>query len=269
MSRRHRWSTIERDLRVGAGQLIAGVDEVGRGPLAGPVVACAVIMPPEQRAIRGVDDSKRLTAPTRVTLAKRIAERAVAFAVGAASVREIDRLNIYHASTLAMRRALGRLRVAPDHVLIDGRAIRTLAVPHTAVVHGDARCFSIACASIIAKVTRDRLMCQLAERYPGYRWERNAGYATQDHINGLAAQGITPHHRRTFFRVSQLTLDLFSGDVAPGLLEVVLADVASVEPPVDGGCDDLPAAADDERADLSVPPAPFPGRAAPDQQVRL
>ncbi len=269
MPRRHRWSTIERDLRVGRGPLIAGVDEVGRGPLAGPVVACAVIMPPEQRAIRGVDDSKRLTAATRVTLAARIAERAVAYAVGAASVREIDRLNIYHASTLAMRRALRRLRVAPDHVLIDGRAIRTLTIPHTAVVHGDARCFSIACASIIAKVTRDRLMCLLADRYPGYRWERNAGYATQDHIGGLAACGITPHHRRTFFRVSQLTLDLESGDVAPGTLEVVLADVATAEPPPDAGCADLPSEPydDDSAVTDRWPPPRDPG--APDQHAPL
>jgi ribonuclease HII len=239
MRRRHRWSTIERDLRAGAGPLIAGVDEVGRGPLAGPVVACAVIMPPDQRAIRGVDDSKRLTARMRSTLAERIRERAIAFAVGAASVREIDRFNIYHASTLAMRRALRRLRVQPDHVLIDGRAIRTLSVPHTAVVHGDARCFSIACASIVAKVTRDRLMCALGARYPGYRWDRNAGYATQDHINGLAANGVTPHHRRTFFRVSQLTLDLESGALQPAALEVVLADVAGLEAPDEPGCADV------------------------------
>jgi ribonuclease HII len=269
MPRRHRWSTIERDLRAGKAALIAGVDEVGRGPLAGPVVACAVIMPPEARAIRGVDDSKRLTAATRVTLARRIAERAVSYAVGAASVREIDRLNIYHASTLAMRRALRRLRVAPDHVLIDGRAIRTLTIPHTAVVHGDARCFSIACASIIAKVTRDRLMCLLAERYPGYRWERNAGYATQDHIGGLAARGITPHHRRTFFRVSQLTLDLESGDLTPGTLEVVLADVASSEPPPDAGCADLPSEASDDEFPLSEPWPPLRDPGAPDQHAPL
>src|SRR5687768_18406888 len=218
MRRRHRWSTIERDLRAGAGQLIAGVDEVGRGPLAGPVVACDVIMPPDQRAIRGVDDSKRLTAATRVTLAARIAERAVAYAVGAASVREIDRLNIYHASTLAMRRALRRLRVAPDHVLIDGKAIRSLTIPHTAVVHGDARCFSIACASIIAKVTRDRLMRLLDERYPAYRWAQNAGYATPDHLAGLASVGLTPHHRRSFMRIrQQLSLDFD----APVELELV------------------------------------------------
>src|SRR5512147_632908 len=155
---RRRWSDIERETRKERGPLIAGVDEVGRGPLAGPVVACAVIMPPDSRAIRGVDDSKALTAAQRSKLAKVIFERALTIGVGAASVREIDRLNIYHASTLAMRRAIGRLAVKPDHVLIDGKAIRTLTIEHTAVVHGDARCFSIACASIVAKVTRDRLM---------------------------------------------------------------------------------------------------------------
>src|SRR5689334_339808 len=167
---RRRWSDIERLVRKERGPLIAGVDEVGRGPLAGPVVACAVIMPPDARAIRGVDDSKALTAAERERLAKIIRECAVSIGVGAASVREIDRLNIYHASTLAMRRAIGRLSLAPNHVLIDGRAIRLLAIDHTAVVHGDARCFSIACASIIAKVTRDRLMHSLGRRYPTYRW---------------------------------------------------------------------------------------------------
>jgi len=202
-----RWSIIERELRKERGPLIAGVDEVGRGPLAGPVVACAVIMPPDARAIRGVDDSKALTAGQRSRLATLIFARALAVGVGAASVREIDRLNIYHASTLAMRRALGRLSIVPDHVLIDGKAIRSLKIAHTAVVHGDARCFSIACASIIAKVTRDRLMHSLARRYPTYRWDHNVGYATQDHIAGLATAGITPHHRRSFMRIRQLSFD--------------------------------------------------------------
>jgi len=202
-----RWSIIERELRKERGPLIAGVDEVGRGPLAGPVVACAVIMPPDARAIRGVDDSKALTAGQRSRLATLIFARALAVGVGAASVREIDRLNIYHASTLAMRRALGRLSIVPDHVLIDGKAIRSLTIAHTAVVHGDARCFSIACASIIAKVTRDRLMHSLARRYPTYRWDHNVGYATQDHIAGLATAGITPHHRRSFMRIRQLSFD--------------------------------------------------------------
>jgi ribonuclease HII len=181
---------------------------VGRGPIAGPVVACAVIMPAETRAISGVDDSKRLTHAQRVRLAAKIRERAVAFALGAASVREIERINIYQASALAMQRALGRLRVTPDHVVIDGRAMRTLPVSHTAVVHGDARCFSIACASIVAKVTRDLLMTRLAQRYPQYIWDHNAGYTTREHVAGLATHGITPHHRKSFCRISDLLLEI-------------------------------------------------------------
>ena len=203
-----RWTHIERDLRKERGPLLAGVDEVGRGPIAGPVVAAAVIMPPDMRAIRGVDDSKALTAQERQKLVGRIQERALAWALGAASVHEIERLNIYQASVLAMRRALNRLTIKPDHVIIDGKAMRTLPIPHTAIIHGDARCFSIACASIVAKVTRDRLMARLARRYPAYTWERNVGYTTRAHIRGLDVAGITPHHRRSFFRVSQLMLAL-------------------------------------------------------------
>jgi ribonuclease HII len=206
--RRKRWTTIERDLRVEKGPMLAGVDEVGRGPIAGPVVACAVIMPADTRAIVGVDDSKRLTHAQRVRLAVKIRERAVAFALGAASVREIDRINIYQASVLAMRRALDRLEVRPDHVVIDGRVMRTLPIPHTAVVHGDARCFSIACASILAKVTRDLLMTRLGVRYPQYIWEHNAGYTTRAHVAGLTSHGITPHHRKSFCRISDLLLAL-------------------------------------------------------------
>jgi ribonuclease HII len=164
-------------------------------------------MPPDARAIRGGDDSKVLTAAQRSKVATLIVARALAIGVGAASVREIDRLNIYHASTLAIRRALGRLPVKPDHVIIDGKAIRSLSIPHTAIVKGDARCHSIACASIIAKVTRDRLMHSLAKRYPTYLWDHNVGYATHDHIAGLAAAGITPHHRRSFMRIRQLSFD--------------------------------------------------------------
>ncbi len=232
-SARRRWSAIERELRRERGPLIAGVDEVGRGPLAGPVVACAVVMPPDARAIPGVDDSKALTAAERTRLAALIRARALALGVGAASVREIDRLNIYHASTLAMRRALSRLSVIPDHVIIDGKAIRTLTIEHTAVVKGDARCFSIACASIIAKVTRDRLMRQLGERYPAYRWGQNAGYATADHVTGLSAAGLTPHHRRSFLRPRQLTLDFDAGpDMAVAVDFVDLADMLESGRPV-------------------------------------
>ncbi len=205
---RSRWSALERELREQGGRLIAGVDEVGRGPLAGPVVACAVVMPPELRAIAGVADSKRLVPVERVRLAALIRRRALAIGLGAASVREIDRLNIYHATVLAMRRALNRLSLAPDHVLIDGLPLASLAVKHTAVVDGDARCYTIACASILAKVTRDRLMTSLAVRYPEYEWGRNSGYGTPDHLRGLDRAGATPHHRRSFAPVRQLSLDL-------------------------------------------------------------
>ncbi|HET9426410.1 MAG TPA: ribonuclease HII [Gemmatimonadaceae bacterium] len=210
---KHRWRPLEKLLRGEKGPHIAGVDEVGRGPLAGPVVACAVVMPPDQRAIRGVDDSKKLSGVERERLAARIIETAVSVGIGAASVREIDRLNIYHANVVAMRRALRRLSVVPNHVLLDGKSIRTLEWPHTAIVGGDARCYSIACASIVAKVTRDRVMRALARRYPGYLWENNVGYSTRAHFEGLAAKGITPHHRRSFIPVRQLSLDFSSGDV--------------------------------------------------------
>jgi ribonuclease HII len=209
-----RWSAIERQLRASRGPLIAGVDEVGRGPLAGPVVACAVIMPPptDARAIAGVDDSKRLTPEVRVRLALKIRERALCLALGAASVHEIDRLNILQATVLAMRRALRRLTMAPHHVLVDGNPLRTLGVLHTAVVDGDARCYSVACASIVAKVTRDRLMAALARRRPGYDWEHNVGYGTPLHLAALADLGRTPHHRMSFLPVRQLSFD-FEADV--------------------------------------------------------
>jgi ribonuclease HII len=245
--RRKRWTTIERDLRATKGPLLAGVDEVGRGPIAGPVVACAVIMPPENRAIAGVDDSKRLTHAQRVRLAGKIRERAVSFALGAASVREIERINIYQASALAMQRALARLKVAPHHVVIDGRAMRTLPVPHTAVVHGDARCFSIACASILAKVTRDLLMTRLARRYPHYIWEHNAGYTTREHVAGLTAHGITPHHRKSFCRISDLILEIQHQSELEDREELELADVGT---PDEDDLDDAITASDEVLDDL-------------------
>lgn len=190
-------------------------------------MACAVIMPGDMRAIPGVDDSKRLTHDQRVRLSIKIRERAVAFAIGAASVHEIDRINIYQASVLAMHRALRRLKVAPDHVVIDGRAMRTLTIPHTAVVHGDSRCFSIACASILAKVTRDLLMTRLGRRYPQYIWDHNAGYTTREHVAGLAAHGVTPHHRRSFCRISDLMLELEHQAELGDLEQRALDDVGS------------------------------------------
>ena len=155
-------------------------------------------MRPGERAIAGVDDSKELTALERRRLAKIIRERALCLALGAASAREIDTINIYQATALAMRRALARLAMRPDHILVDGRPIASLQVEHTAVVGGDGRCFHIACASIIAKVTRDRLLTSLAARHPVYAWERNAGYTTPEHVNALRHAGPTAHHCRSF-----------------------------------------------------------------------
>ncbi len=206
-----RWSAIERNARATYGALLAGVDEVGRGPLAGPVVACAIVMPSSKRAIAGVDDSKQLDAATRERLSSLILEHATAVALGAASVREIDRLNIYHATVLAMRRALTqltwRLGEAPHHVLVDGKPLRTLGVAHTGVVRGDSKCYGIACASIVAKVTRDRLMTALARRHDGYGWQRNAGYGTAEHRAALSERGLTAHHRWRFCVDEQTSID--------------------------------------------------------------
>ena len=196
------WSAFERSLRAAGAVHIAGVDEVGRGPLAGPVVVCAVVMPTGRRAIAGVTDSKQLSAAERDRLALRIRADAVALALAASSVREIARWNIYQATARAMGRALARLPLVPDEVLIDGKPIATLGVVHHAIVGGDARCYSIACASIVAKVVRDRLMARLASRHPEYGWERNAGYGTPAHIAGLRSAGLTPHHRVSFCRTA-------------------------------------------------------------------
>lgn len=176
---------------------IAGVDEVGRGPLCGPVTAAAVVLDPS-RIPAGLNDSKTLTAARREALAAEIwlcAECAVAHA----SVQEIDALNILQASHLAMRRALAGLTRAPDHALIDGnRMPREIGFSAECIVKGDARSLSIAAASIVAKVARDALMVDLAQHYPGYGWEKNAGYPTPDHLAALKNLGVTPHHRRSF-----------------------------------------------------------------------
>ena len=227
---RKRWSGIERELRATHGPLLAGVDEVGRGPLAGPVVACAVIMPPDKRAIAGVDDSKRVVESERVRLAKKIRDTALAIGVGAASVREIDTYNIYHASTRAIRRAIGRLPQHPDHVVLDGNRIRTLGMEHTAVVKGDSRCYAVACASIIAKVIRDELMRRLARRYPAYGWEHNCGYATLEHIAVIDSIGGSPHHRTSFRNRDQLELLFEEEVVESGLVSDFAADINPAPP---------------------------------------
>lgn len=216
--------TLAREAEVWAAErLLVGVDEVGRGPLAGPVVAAAVVFPPHVTRLNGLRDSKVLTPRQREKLAGRIRRRALALAVGAASCREIDRLNIRVASAVAMRRAvlrvLRRLRHAgpqvplPDpagrcQVLIDGLPLPELGLPHEALVDGDALCDSIAAAAVIAKTVRDGLMTRLAARYPGYGWETNMGYATADHCAALGERGPTRHHRLSFEPLSQLRLPL-------------------------------------------------------------
>ena len=195
-----RWSASGRSLPAGGARLFAGVEEVGRGPLGGPVFPCAIIMPPAARAISGVEDSKKLSRTERERLAVKIRDHALCVSLGAASVREIAELNIYQATALAMRRALRRLTERPDVVLVDGKPIKTLGVPHRAFVGGDSRIYAIACASIVAKVARDRLMRSLAARYPSYGWEANAGYGTPVHLAALRSVGMTAHHRALFCR---------------------------------------------------------------------
>lgn len=184
-------------------RLVVGVDEVGTGPLCGPVVAAAVLVRPHTRKIRGVRDSKTLSAAQRERLVEAIKEHSLAWGLGAASVAEVERLNVRNAAVLAMRRALRRLPPY-DHVLVDGQKIAGLEEhigPYTSIVKGDASSYAIACASVLAKVTRDRLMARLALRHPGYGWEHNAGYATRDHVAGLLELGVSPHHRRTYRRI--------------------------------------------------------------------
>jgi ribonuclease HII len=204
---RHPAPSLEREraLWLEGGGLVAGIDEAGRGPLAGPVVAAAVVFPAFSRPIRGVRDSKLLAPAARLRLAILVRKRALAVGVGAASVHEIDSLNIRRASILAMRRALDRLSVRPVHVLVDGLPCPELGCPHEAIVDGDARCHSIAAASIIAKTVRDRLMQRLAQYHPVYAWVTNNGYGTPEHLAALAEYGLTAHHRKSFAPVTQLT----------------------------------------------------------------
>ncbi|MFV0372433.1 MAG: ribonuclease HII [Azonexus sp.] len=181
---------------------VCGVDEAGRGPLAGPVVAAAVILDPA-RPIAGLNDSKKLSARKREALALTIREQALAWAVAEASVEEIDRLNILHASLLAMQRAVAALQVVPERALIDGNRCPQLAMPAEAVVQGDAKVASIAAASILAKTVRDAGMLALHARYPQYGFDRHMGYPTAAHCAALAAHGASPVHRRSFAPVAR------------------------------------------------------------------
>ena len=188
---------FEDRLRLSGASRIAGVDEAGRGPLAGPVVAAAVVLDPAV-VPDGLNDSKALTTKKRLALLDLILTRAEV-GVGVASVEEIDSMNILRASHLAMCRAVGALSASPDHVLIDGNMVpRDLTLPATAIVKGDSLSLSIAAASIVAKTRRDAIMWDLAQQYPGYGWDRNQGYPTKCHKEALRNLGVTPHHRRSF-----------------------------------------------------------------------
>ncbi len=182
------------------GGLVAGVDEVGRGPLAGPVVAAAAILPPHlpPALAAAVDDSKKLTSARRVKVLAALQAAGAEFALAAASVAEIERLNILQASLLAMRRAIARLPRVPHHVLVDGNKPPGCAMPCTTIIGGDGISLSIAAASIAAKVLRDNLMLRLAARYPAYGWATNAGYGAAAHRMAILAYGATPHHRMAF-----------------------------------------------------------------------
>lgn len=185
--------------------LVAGVDEAGRGPLAGPVVAAAVILRAED-CPQGLDDSKKLSAPRRAALEVEIKARALCWGVGIASVEEIDTINILWATMLAMTRAVEALTQDCAHVLVDGNRCPQWRWASTAIVEGDAKCLSIAAASIIAKETRDRMMIAAAAEHPHYGWESNKGYGSAKHLAALRTHGPTSLHRRSFAPVAQLLL---------------------------------------------------------------
>jgi ribonuclease HII len=187
-----------------ASRLICGVDEAGRGPLAGPVFAAAVVFPPGRRAPNGIADSKLLSARRRDKVAGVIKERALVWAVAWASVEEIDSLNILQASLLAMRRAVESLNLAPDEVLLDGMHCPVLSVPARAVIDGDAKVKVIAAASILAKTARDAEMCRLHERFPQYGFDEHKGYPTPRHLEALRRYGVCEAYRRTFAPVREV-----------------------------------------------------------------
>jgi len=189
--------TLENSIRRMGFHYVAGVDEVGRGCLAGPVVAAAVILAPDKYVAR-VCDSKTVTALERVRLYERITKKAIAWGVAAVGCDEIDRINIHQASLRAMERAVRQLAPCPDFVLVDAFKIPDLLMPQRPVIHGDSRCTAIAAASIVAKVTRDRLMLELHARDPRYGFDRHKGYATREHLSAVSQFGYSEAHRRSF-----------------------------------------------------------------------
>ncbi|HEY7463951.1 MAG TPA: ribonuclease HII [Candidatus Limnocylindria bacterium] len=223
----------ERELRMAGYQRIAGIDEVGRGSLAGPVVAAAVVLP-ERHRIKGLRDSKVLARSRREALYEQILDKADSVGVGCVEVEVIDRVNILQATKLAMTQALGRMPEQPDHLVIDALSLREVELPQRPIIDGDAICASIAAASIVAKVTRDRICAEFDARYPAYGFARNKGYGTRHHVEALLNEGPCAWHRRSFAPLKlwlageQLSLDL--------LLEGDLPTEEELDPQ-----DDLPA----------------------------
>ena len=201
-ARRRTLLRYERALWARGVTRIAGVDEVGVGPLAGPLIAAAVILPPEV-SLRGIDDSKKLTPAARARLSQAIKECAVAIGVGLVTAEEVDRLNTFWAAIEAMRRAVRALPVSAEHLLIDARRIPDLDLPQDPLVKGDGRSYSIAAASIIAKVERDTIMAALDHEFPQYGFAHHMGYGTREHLDALARHGPCAIHRRSFIPVSQ------------------------------------------------------------------
>lgn len=192
------------------GKVVAGIDEVGRGPIAGPVIACAFVFVNRsnfQAQFPFINDSKKLTSNRRRVLYDFFMQQqgiGCHFAIGEASVAEIDQINIRQASLLAMQRAYDGLSISVDFALVDGNVLPSISCPAQPVIKGDQLSYSIAAASIVAKEMRDQLMCDLAQEYPYYCWERNAGYGTKKHLDGLQSHGITPHHRLSFAPVKEM-----------------------------------------------------------------
>ncbi|SAL81012.1 ribonuclease HII [Caballeronia choica] len=206
-------------------EIVCGVDEAGRGPLAGPVVAAAVIFDPAKPRIRGLDDSKVLSAKKREELYEKIVDRALSFCVASATVEEIDTLNILHATMLAMKRAVEGLSVAPTLVKIDGNRCPILAIRSEAVIGGDALVAQISAASILAKVTRDRMLLQLHQVHPVYGFDAHAGYGTPQHLAALRDHGPCEHHRRSFapVREAHARFGIVLPEIAPGVIEAAAA----------------------------------------------
>ena len=195
-------NNYEAKLREQGYQFIVGIDEVGRGPLAGPVVAAAVILP-EGFYVLGIDDSKKLSEAKREVFFEEITAKAIDFSVGIISAEEIDRINIYEATKKVMLSAVAGLKQTPDFLLIDAMKLDT-PYPYEAIIKGDAKSISIAAASIIAKVTRDRMMKELAIQYPGYGFAQNMGYGTKEHLDAIQMVGITPYHRKSFAPIKDM-----------------------------------------------------------------